>query len=203
MIKQWAKENAIVEKKKRIELHRQLEQWNQEKEDQQISKEDQSQENEMFKELYRQNREEEEEQRQKSRCLWLKAGDKNTSFFHNNLKIRRARNQIDKITVEGKELSEQEEIKEVAHSHFKSLLTADLQYMDSTDFLQPVECKMNAHQNSELDQDVSEEEITVAVFSMQSDKAPGPDGFTAAFYRNHWDIIKKDYVRMVKNIFKK
>eukprot|EP00253_Pinus_taeda_P033497 PITA_33497 len=168
VIKQWAKENAILEKKKRIELHRQLEQWNHEKEDQQISKEEQSQENEMFKELY-----------------------------------RRAGNQIDKITIEGKELSEQEEIKEVAHIHFKSLLTVDLQYMDSADFLQPVECKINAQQNSELDQDVLEEEIRVAVFSMQSDKAPSPDGFTAAFYRNHWDIIKKDYVRMVKNIFKK
>ena len=42
VIKQWAKENAILEKEKRIELHCQLEQWNQEKEDQQISKEEQS-----------------------------------------------------------------------------------------------------------------------------------------------------------------
>ena len=96
----------------------------------------------MFKELYRQNREEEEEQRQKSRCLWLRAGDKNTSF-HNNLKIRRAGNQIDKITVEGKELSGQEEIKEVAHNHFKSLLIADTHPLDSVNFLLPVECKIS------------------------------------------------------------
>jgi len=47
-----------------------------------------------------------------------------------------------------------------------------------------------------------EEEIRLATFSMQSDKAPGPNGFTVAFFRNHWDTIKKDYVRMVKNIFK-
>jgi len=38
---------------------------------------------------------------------------------------------------------------------------------------------------------------------MQPDKALGPDGFTIAFYRTHWDIIKKDFIRMVKNIFKK
>jgi len=75
--------------------------------------------------LYRQNRVEEEELQQKSRCLSLNAGDKNTSFFHNNLKLRRAGNQIDKIIAEGKELREQEEIKEAAHNHFKSLLTAD------------------------------------------------------------------------------
>lgn len=75
--------------------------------------------------------------------------------------------------------------------------------MDNADFLQLVECKINVHQNNELDQDVSEEEIRMALFSMQPDKAPGPNGFTAAFFRNHWDIIKKDYVRMVRNIFKK
>ena len=57
-------------------------------------------------ELYRQNRHEEEELRQKSRCLWLKAGDTNTSFFHNNLKLIRAGNQINKILAEGKEVKE-------------------------------------------------------------------------------------------------
>jgi hypothetical protein len=86
------------------------------------------QENEMYRELYRQNRVEEEEQRQKSRCLWLKAGDKNTSFFHNNIKLRRAGNQIDKIVAEGKEISDQEEIKEAAFNHFKSFYQQPLSF---------------------------------------------------------------------------
>ena len=98
-----------------------MEKWNQEKESQQTSEEEQVQEKEIFTELYRQNKIEEEELRQKSRCLWLKAGDKNTSFFHNNIKLRRAGNQIDKILDEGKEIREQEEIKEATHNHFKSL----------------------------------------------------------------------------------
>lgn len=38
---------------------------------------------------------------------------------------------------------------------------------------------------------------------MQQDKASGPDGFTVAFYRQHWETIKKDFVRMVKNTFRK
>lgn len=70
-------------------------------------------------------------------------------------------------------------------------------------FLSPVERKITELQNGELDQDVTEEEIRLAIFNMQPDKAPGPDGFTITFYKNHWDIIKKDYVRMVKNVFKK
>ena len=52
-----------------------------------------------------------------------------------------------------------------------------------------------------MDQGVTEEEIREAVFSMQQDKALGPDGFTVDFYRNHWDTIKKDFMRMVKNVF--
>eukprot|EP00253_Pinus_taeda_P007185 PITA_07185 len=171
-IKQWARDNAAVENKKRLDLHKQLEQWNQEKENIQYTEEDQTKENEMYRELYRQNR-------------------------------MRTRNQIDKILVEGKETSDQEEIKEAYFRHFQSLLSADLLSLDNTDFLRPIKKKITDWQNRELDQDVSEEEIKLAAFSMQQDKAPGPDGFTVAFYRNHWDTIKKDFIRMVKNVFQK
>eukprot|EP00253_Pinus_taeda_P030317 PITA_30317 len=149
--KQWARDNAVVENKKRIDLHKQLEQWNQKKENIQYTEEDQTKENEMYKEFYKQNRMEEEEQQQKSRCLWLMVGDKNTSFFHNNLKLRRAGNQIDKILVEGKETSDQEEIKEAAYRDFKSLLSEDPQSLDNTNFLRPIEKKITDWQNKELD----------------------------------------------------
>eukprot|EP00253_Pinus_taeda_P014197 PITA_14197 len=147
------------------------------------------------------NRAEEEDQRQKSRCLWLKAGDKNTYFFHNNIKLRRAGNQIDKIEVEGKQLSDQEEIKEAAHNHFKTLFSIAPQQTDNFEFLSEVESKISDAKNKELDQVITEEEICAVTFSMQQDKAPGPDGFTVAFYRNHWETIKKDFVQIVKNVF--
>jgi len=45
---------------------------------------------------------------------------------------------------------------------------------------------------------VSIREIKKALFSMDPDKAPGPDGFTARFYVSCWDIIKRDLYRMIK-----
>lgn len=105
----------------------------------------------MYKELYRQNRVEEEEQRMKSRYLWLKAGDKNTSFFHNNVKTRRARNQIGKIEVEGRELKAQEEIKNAAFDHFKALLMVDPRQNDSEAFLSVIESKINEEHNNKLE----------------------------------------------------
>eukprot|EP00253_Pinus_taeda_P022784 PITA_22784 len=180
-----------------------MERWRKEKEQTQHSAEDLEREKNMYKELHRKNRVEEEEQRMKSRCLWLKAGDKNTSFFHNNVKTRRARNQIEKIEVDGKELKEQEEIKNAAFDHFKALLTTDPQQIDSVAFLSTIDRKIKEEHNSKLEQEPTEEEIREATFSMQQDKAPGPDGFTVACFRQHWETIRKDFVRMVKNAFRK
>eukprot|EP00253_Pinus_taeda_P008659 PITA_08659 len=191
------------ERKKKNDLLLEMERWHKEKEQAQHTVEDIEKEKSMFMELYRQNRVEEEEQRMKSRCLWLKAGDKNTSFFHNNVKTRRARNQIDKIEVDERELKEQEEIKNASFEHFKALLTADPQQNDSEAFLSVLESKIKEEHNSKLEQDPTEEEIREATFSMQQDKAPGPDGFSVAFYRQHWETIRKDFVRMVKNAFRK
>eukprot|EP00253_Pinus_taeda_P026690 PITA_26690 len=202
-IKQWARQYAIEEGKKKTDLQMKLAQWNQEKESVQDTEEDQMKENELYKELYKQNRMEEEEQRQKSRCLWLKSGDKNTSFFHNSLKLRRVGNNIERITVEGRVLIEQVEIKEATSRHFQTLLTADPHYLENPDFLNIIENKISEAQNVDLDKEITKEEIEWSIYSMPLDKAPGPDGFTVAFYRTHWEIIKKDYIRMAKNFFTK
>ena len=42
----------------------------------------------------------------------------------------------------------------------------------------------------------TEEEISKALFQMDRDKAPGPDGFTIAVFQDCWDVIKEDLVRV-------
>lgn len=44
--------------------------------------------------------------------------------------------------------------------------------------------------------------VQAAVFSINSDKAPGPDGFSAGFYQNFWDVIGEDVYRDIKVFFK-
>jgi mannosylglycoprotein endo-beta-mannosidase len=36
----------------------------------------------------------------------------------------------------------------------------------------------------------SEEEIKMAIFDMERNKAPGPDGFPAEFYQFFWEVVK-------------
>ncbi|RVW70916.1 Transposon TX1 uncharacterized 149 kDa protein [Vitis vinifera] len=49
---------------------------------------------------------------------------------------------------------------------------------------------------SRLESPFTEKEIFKAIFQMDRDKAPGPDGFTIAVFQDCWEVIKKDLVRV-------
>ena len=49
---------------------------------------------------------------------------------------------------------------------------------------------------SRLDSPFTEEEIYKAIFQLDRDKAPGPDGFTIVVFQDCWDVIKDDLVRV-------
>jgi hypothetical protein len=53
-----------------------------------------------------------------------------------------------------------------------------------------------------LIRDVSNLEIKDALFSLHDNKAPGPDGYTALFFKKTWDIVGADFMAAVSNFFK-
>ena len=57
---------------------------------------------------------------------------------------------------------------------------------------------INEDINSKLTREVSQQEIKEALDQMSPDKAPGSDGFTARFYQQCWEIIKKDLTKMIQ-----
>lgn len=59
-----------------------------------------TQEKDLYWQLHNMNRKEEEKWRLKSRNLWLQVGDKNTTFFHKQHTVRKAKNNISSITDE-------------------------------------------------------------------------------------------------------
>lgn len=64
--------------------------------------------------------------KQKSRLDWLKAGDRNTRFFHATTKNRRAQNHIHSlIDEEGKEWFEENDLGRVAEVYFRSLFASE------------------------------------------------------------------------------
>jgi hypothetical protein len=61
--------------------------------------------------------------------------------------------------------------------------------------------QVSLEENAFLTSPYSEEELKKAVFQMEHNKAPGPDGFPAEFYQNFWDIIKLDLLALFSALY--
>jgi hypothetical protein len=47
-----------------------------------------------------------------------------------------------------------------------------------------------------------ESEVWEAIFSMNHNKAPGPDGFSVEFYQQFWETVKDNLMHMFKDLAK-
>jgi exonuclease III len=197
-LKMWAKNHGSpMDERKRIQET--LERHQVVMEEAQVTQELLNQESEIQRKYHKICREEETYWRIKSRALWLQEGDKNTSFFHKQAQARTNYNFISEIHWQDQVYTDSEGIKEAAHSYFKNLYSApDQEDLELDSYpLSEIPVLVTEEDNRILNRPVSMNEIKKAVFKMNPDKAPGPDGFTARFYTHCWDIIKKDLSRMV------
>ncbi|MDA4676006.1 hypothetical protein NY593_05210, partial [Enterobacter asburiae] len=61
--------------------------------------------------------------------------------------------------------------------------------------------QLASDENSILSAPFSEKEVLHAISQMKNNKAPGPDGFPAEFYKRCWHIIKDDLLAMFHDLF--
>ena len=118
---------------------------------------------------------------QKSREIWPKEGDRNTKFFHQMTNAHRRRNQMNRIKVNERCLTEESEIKEEVSRTFQGLLIDPGDWKPSIDGL-------NFERLEEVDVErleklFSEEEVFEALVGCCGEKAPGPNGFSMAFWQ--------------------
>ena len=59
--------------------------------------------------------------------------------------------------------------------------------------------QVSEEENNFLTESFTEKEVKEAIFQMDHNKAPGPDGFPAEFYQVFWDIIKYDLLAMFQD----
>ncbi|XP_048615701.1 uncharacterized protein LOC125588412 [Brassica napus] len=135
--------------------------------------------------------------KQKSRVFWLREGDKNTKYFHALTKQRRARNKITQLLdVNGTIVEDEEGLVAIATSYFRQIFESSTPE-DIEEALSEVPTTITGTMNDSLTAPVSEWEVKLVFFAMHPDKAPGPDGMTALFYQQFWDIVKQDLTLMV------
>lgn len=134
--------------------------------------------------------------RQRSRQTWLKEGDVNSKFFHIKVNSRRRKNFIQLLhTPSGIAISTQDKegelfrfLKERLGTCFQRRSGINWNMKESLDLAQ-------------LEDDITEEELKVTVFSMPPEKALGPDGFIGVFFKAAWEIIKEDLLTTVTSFF--
>lgn len=95
-------------------------------------------------------RKEEEYWRLKSRSLWLEAGDRNTSFFHQQYRARLTRNHIAEIkTSEGIVCKGFNQVKAAAETHFRNLYREETHNNDEevVDFIANIPTLISPEEN--------------------------------------------------------
>lgn len=137
---------------------------------------------------------------QRSRAIWLKDGDRNSSFFHHKASNRKRRNAIKRILDDNGEVHiKQEEITKVIRDYYQKIFISE-ESGDKARILATIECKVTNEMNDFLAKPFTVKEVVKAIRQMHPDKAPGPDGMTPLFYQKYWSIINHDVLRAVLGI---
>jgi hypothetical protein len=140
--------------------------------------------------------------RQRSRIQWLTEGDRNTHFFHQRASRRKKKNKITKLQrVDGTTTEDIHEISEMSKSFFGTLYESEGTH-DMARVLDTVPRKVTRQMNEDLMAAYTEEEVKIALFQMYPTKAPGPDGYPAHFFQQHWDLCGKEVTDSVLRILR-
>ena len=134
---------------------------------------------------------------QRSKATRLLQGDANTRYFQLVANGRHRKTRIFQL--------EQEEGTIVGHENLKTYITEYYKNLfgepEQNDFSLNEDAREDIPQvfqieNEFLYDEFSEKEIREAVFQMEHNKAPGPDGFPAEFFQFFWETIKADLLEL-------
>ncbi|CAN1848719.1 LINE-1 reverse transcriptase homolog, partial [Linum perenne] len=128
--------------------------------------------------------------------------DQNTKFFHVATIQRKSRNSITKLKDDnGAWIDDHQSIERNMCDFFKRLfrkrndVIPDLGAWD-------LPTVVTREMNERLSRDISDEEIKQAIFQLGASKAPGPDGFSGAFFRKMWTLVGSQINSEVKGFFR-
>jgi hypothetical protein len=148
-------------------------------------------------------REEEIKWYQRSKTTNLLQRDINTKYFQLIANGKHRKTRIFRLEEEGRIIKGDKELKKYITDYYHglfgpsetSLLTLDESRRDDIS-------QVSQNENEILTTEFSYNEVKEAIFQMEHNKAPGPDGFPAEFYQAFWDVIKDDLLALFVDFHK-
>ncbi|KAL6224666.1 hypothetical protein ACLB2K_003521 [Fragaria x ananassa] len=131
----------------------------------------------------------------KAKVRWVKEGDRNTGYFHTLAKIRRSRSFITSLRVGDDLVEDVNSLRDHVVRHFTTAFSDDGNIGDTGLVENIIPSLVSYSENCCLLAIPSVEEIKNAVFSMNADSAPGPDGYSGHFFQGMWLAIKFDIAK--------
>ncbi|KAL0292780.1 UNVERIFIED_CONTAM: hypothetical protein Sradi_6973800 [Sesamum radiatum] len=114
--------------------------------------------------------------RQRAKLRWLKYGDRCSTVFFRQINRTRVKLRVFQIT----------------NAAGDTITEADQPYLKHT---------LTLEEATALTLPISPSEIKEAFFDISEDSAPGPDGFTSAFFKAAWDEIGADVCAAISEFF--
>ncbi|GKD87001.1 RNA-directed DNA polymerase, eukaryota, reverse transcriptase zinc-binding domain protein [Tanacetum coccineum] len=138
---------------------------------------------------------------QKAKVEWLREGDRNTVYFHKTIKEIVHRSIIMTIRNEDGTRFVNEDVAIQFVKHFENFLgqRRDVQSLASRQDI--FKNKINTEDAQRMVRNISDSEIKNAMSKIEDSKAPGPDGYTARFYKSAWSIVGSEVCQAIKYFF--
>ena len=96
-------------------------------------------------------------------------------------------------------MTEDQEVREGIVNAFQHLLSEEPGWRADIEGLHLN--RLNSYETEVLELLFTEEEIHSILMEMNGDKAPGPDGFTVAFWQTCWEFVKEEIVDLFKEFY--
>ncbi|MCH90195.1 retrotransposon protein putative unclassified, partial [Trifolium medium] len=95
--------------------------------------------------------------------------------------------------------TEHDQIESIFLTYFQDLFQSQQTY-NVRETVEVVKDKITPAMAEYLSMDFREDDVIQAIKDMKGLAAPGPDGLSALFYHNYWDIVGKDVIKEALNV---
>jgi len=138
--------------------------------------------------------------RQRSRDKNIREDDRNTTYFQAISNQRARKKRIPALETPDGLLEDTKDMLNHTVDFYKHLFGAEenLGVHLGENFWEEGD-KVTDSENELLEAPFTEEEIKNTVFDSYAEGGPGPDGFSFLFYQSFWDVIKSDFINLVKD----